>query len=141
MMNLYKEFSEWLYVALACLILGCSAVFALKYVSAHTSGGGGPALAIDDPIRLGEELYQSSGCMACHQPMDSSIAPTLYGIYGTERPLASGETVVADDAYLKESILYSKAKVTKGYAAAMPGYETVFDEEEVAHLIAYIRSL
>ncbi|NBB80668.1 MAG: c-type cytochrome [Verrucomicrobia bacterium] len=141
MMNLYNTFSEWLYVAFAALILGCSAVFGLKYVSANASGGGGPALAMDDPIRLGKELYQSSGCMACHQPMDSSIAPTLHGIYGTERQLASGETAVADDAYLEESILYSKAKVTKGYAAAMPGYETVFDEEEVAHLIAYIRSL
>lgn len=141
MMNLYNTFSEWLYVALASLILGCCAVLGLKYVSANFSGGGGPALAIDDPIRLGKELYQGSGCMACHQPTDSSIAPTLHGIYGTERALASGETVIADAAYLEESILYSKAKVAKGYAPAMPGYETVFDADEVAHLIAYIRSL
>ena len=141
MMNLYNTFSEWLYVAFAALVLGCSAVFGLKYVSASVNGGGGPALAMDDPIRLGQELYQSSGCMACHQPMDSSIAPTLYGIGGKDRPLASGETVVADDAYLAESILYSRAKVVKGYAPAMPGYETVFDEDEVAHLIAYVRSL
>lgn len=128
-------------MAFAALILGCCAVFGLKYVSANVSGGGQPTLAIDDPIRLGKELYQRNGCMACHQPTDSSIAPSLYGIYGTERPLASGEVVVADDAYLKESILYSKAKVTRGYAASMPGYETVFDDEAVAHLIAYIRSL
>lgn len=141
MMNLYNTFSEWLYVAFAALILGCCAVFGLKYVSANVSGGGQPTLAIDDPIRLGKELYQRNGCMACHQPTDSSIAPSLYGIYGTERPLVSGEVVVADDAYLKESILYSKAKVTRGYAASMPGYETVFDDEAVAHLIAYIRSL
>jgi len=141
MMNLYNTFSEWLYVALASLVLGCSAVFGLKTLSANTGAAGGPALAMDDPIRLGEELYQSNGCTACHQPVDSSIAPTLYGIYGNERELASGETVVADEAYLEESILYSRAKVSKGYAPAMPGYETVFDEEEVGHLVAYIRSL
>lgn len=141
MMNLYKVFSEWLHVAVATLILGSCAVFGLKAISAEGSNAGGMALAANDPIRLGENLYKSSGCMACHQPMDSSIAPTLYGIYGRERLLASGERVIADEAYLAESILYSGAKVTKGYAPAMPGYETVFNEEQVAHLIAYIRSL
>ncbi|TVP80103.1 MAG: hypothetical protein EA353_04820 [Puniceicoccaceae bacterium] len=141
MMNIYNEFSEWLYVALACFILGSCAVIGLKYVSSHTSGGGGPALAIDDPIRLGQQLYQRNGCMVCHQLVDTTVAPTLHGIYGTERRLTSGETVLADEAYLIESIMDPRAKITQGYAASMPGYETVFNEEELAHLIAYIRSL
>jgi uncharacterized membrane protein len=144
MMNLYNVFAEWLHVAIATLILGSCAVFGLKSISAGSMGpgaSGGVELAVDHPIRLGEALYKSSGCMACHQPVDTSIAPTLYGIYGKEQEMASGEIVVVDEAYLRESILQSGARITKGYAAAMPGYATLFSEEDVAHLIAYIRSL
>ena len=55
--------------------------------------------------------------------------------------MASGETVMADEAYLRESILNSRAKVTKGFAPSMPGYEGVFSDEQVDQLVAYIKTL
>ena len=90
---------------------------------------------------LGQKLYASKGCVACHQPASSSIAPSLVGIYGTERLLETGSSVIADDAYLRESILWSNAKVSHGYAPAMPGYDKAFSEDEVSQMIAYIKSL
>ncbi|MDB5295589.1 MAG: cytochrome c oxidase, subunit, partial [Phycisphaerales bacterium] len=44
--------------------------------------------------------------------------------------------------YLRESILYSKAKVVKGYdAALMPSYQGQLTEEQVNQLVAYIKTL
>ena len=92
-------------------------------------------------LEVGQKLYASKGCVACHQPVSSSIAPSLVGIYGTERLLETGSSVIADDAYLRESILWSNAKVSHGYAPAMPGYDEAFSEDEVSQMIAYIKSL
>lgn len=143
MMNLYHHFSDWAFVIFATLVLGSFTVFGIKMLSGSGGTGGpdGPALAADHPIELGKALFTGNGCNACHQQADSTIAPSLYGIHGVERRLASGESVVADERYLKESILYPQVKIVEGYAASMPGYEKVFSEEEVTHLIAYLQSL
>ena len=105
-----------------------------------SASGEMPVVVSQDAI-LGKELFGSKGCVACHQPIASTIAPSLVGVYGTERKLTSGETVVADEAYLKESILFSNAKTAEGYAPSMPGYDGVFSDEEVEQLIAYIKSI
>ncbi len=48
--------------------------------------------------------------------------PPFKGLYGSERDMADGSVVLADDAYLKESILRPEAKTVKGYEAAMPSF-------------------
>ena len=51
-----------------------------------------------------------------------------------------GSTVVADDAFLTESIVDPTAKEVKGFSpSTMPPY--VLTEEEVANIIAYIKTL
>ena len=101
----------------------------------------GLPIQMTEEALLGQKLYAAKGCVACHQSVSSSIAPSLVGIYGTERRLASGSSVIADDAYLRESILWSTAKVSYGYAPSMPGYNDAFSEEEVSQMIAYIKAL
>jgi cytochrome c oxidase subunit 2 len=51
----------------------------------------------------------------------------------------SGETVIADEAYLGNSILNSWDQVVQGYGKTMPPYS--FPEQEVQALVAYIKSL
>jgi cytochrome c oxidase subunit 2 len=53
----------------------------------------------------------------------------------------SGETVKADDAYLRESILKPAAKITAGFAPLMPTFQGQVGEEDLLQLISYIRSL
>ena len=55
--------------------------------------------------------------------------------------LASGETIVADDAYIRESILSPAAKVVAGYQPVMPTFQGQVSEEQLLQLIAYIKSL
>ena len=142
MMNIYNEFSEWLEVSIATFVLCVGAVLIIMFIpDPVVKDDKGLPIQMTEEALIGQKLYAAKGCVACHQSVSSSIAPSLVGIYGTERRLASGTSVIADDAYLRESILWSTAKVSYGYAASMPGYNDAFSEDEVSQMIAYIKSL
>ena len=140
MMNLYKVFAEWLHVAIATFVLGVFAVATVIHLPDWGEGAAaGPALS--DSATNGKQLFSSKGCAACHQPVDSSIAPTLHGLYGRDRALSSGGDVLADEAYLDESIRNSRAKIAAGFAPSMPVFGDLLSDDEVADLIEYIKTL
>lgn len=89
----------------------------------------------------GEEIFNARGCGTCHRADSDARAPILNGVAGREVKLGSGETVKADDTYLRESILRPAAKVVAGYTPIMPAYEGQIDEEEIGQLLVYLRSL
>lgn len=89
----------------------------------------------------GKRLFERSGCSNCHLPSGTGKCPSLVGLYGTTVRLQSGATVVADDAYLRESILTPAAKVVAGYQPVMPVFQGQLSEQEILQLISYIRSL
>jgi cytochrome c oxidase subunit 2 len=63
-------------------------------------------------------------------------------VYGSSVRLDDGRTVVADEAYIRESIFNPNAKVVAGYPHdVMPVFEGQVNEEELLQLIAYIKSL
>lgn len=97
--------------------------------------------APDPQACWGQKLYGSKGCIACHgvggerqQP-----CPNWSGLFGKDRLLTSGETVVADEAYITNSILNSWDQVVEGYGKTMPPYN--LPDEEVQALVAYVKSL
>jgi cytochrome c oxidase subunit 2 len=97
--------------------------------------------AFQSPASAGENLFQQLGCNTCHRNDSQRRAPVLEGLYGHPVLLASGETVVADDNYLRESILYPNAKIVAGYQPIMPTFLGRVSDEQINELIAYIRSL
>jgi cytochrome c oxidase subunit 2 len=56
-------------------------------------------------------------------------------------PLANGTTVVADDAYLTESIHNPNAAIVEGFPSPSPMPQYVLTDEEIANIIAYIKTL
>jgi cytochrome c oxidase subunit II len=88
----------------------------------------------------GRQVFHQADCVTCHLS-DDPLGPSLTGLYGSRVQLASGETVVADQEYIRESILNPNAKIVAGYEPVMPTYRGLLDEEEILQLIAYIRSL
>lgn len=92
-------------------------------------------------VQAGEELFTQLGCSSCHVAGAGVRAPTLAGVFGSEVRLASGETVVADEEYIRESIFFPQEKIVTGYDPIMPSYQGRVSEEQVLQLIAYIRSL
>lgn len=80
-------------------------------------------------------------CMACHSTDGSRmVGPSWQNLYGHEVQLESGETVVADEEYLRESIVNPGAKVVEGFVPSMVSYDYM-SESEINSLIAYIKSL
>jgi cytochrome c oxidase subunit 2 len=65
----------------------------------------------------------------------------LNGIFGRTVTLEGGEKVVADEAYVRESILNPAAKITAGYQPVMPTYLGQVSEESLFALVAYLKSL
>ena len=49
--------------------------------------------------------------------------------------------MVADDNYLRESIMHSQARVVEGYQGIMPTFQGMVSEENLMQLIAYIKTL
>lgn len=91
----------------------------------------------ETPEEAGEKLFVKLDCVTCHGVQ----APTLAGLYGSQVRLEDGGTVVADEGYLRESILDSTARVVAGYPPLMPSFRGRLSEEQLFSLIAYIKSL
>ena len=98
-----------------------------------------------EPATYGKSLYQNRGCAGCHSNDGSSrVGPTFKNLYGKaagEHPLEGGESVAVDENYIRESILYPKAKIVKGYPAVMPSYKGQLSDDDIASIIAYQKSI
>jgi cytochrome c oxidase subunit II len=86
----------------------------------------------------GAQLYEQYGCITCH---GTGKGPPFVDLYGSKVRLSTGETVVADDAYLRESILFPTAQIVAGYKPIMPTFKGQLTEDQILDLIAYIKSL
>jgi cytochrome c oxidase subunit 2 len=95
----------------------------------------------ETPAAAGERLFAQYGCNTCHAAGANQRGPSLGGVIGKTVSLKSGETVVADEGYIRESIYTPAAKVVQGYDPVMPSFAGQISEEGVMELIAYIRSL
>lgn len=90
--------------------------------------------------RRGADLFRQYGCSGCHDAHASVHAPDLMALYGSTVPLADGDQVRVDDAYLHDSIMLPRKQIAAGYAPIMPAYQGRIDESDVLALIAYLKS-
>lgn len=101
----------------------------------------GSPVAITGDAEAGKAL--ATQCLSCHSVDGKEmVGPTWQGLYGHEVELEDGTVVIADDAYLIESIKDPGAKIVKGFpAGAMPPYGAILSDEDIANIVAYIRTL
>lgn len=91
-------------------------------------------------VAQGADLFRRYGCSGCHGPAATVHAPPLAGLYGRPVPLEDGSVVVADDRYIRDSILLPRKEVAAGYAPIMPTFANLLSEGDVMKLVAYIKS-
>jgi cytochrome c oxidase subunit 2 len=99
----------------------------------------------------GRKLFLKLQCVTCHSADAHARAPVLENLYGREVHLNDGRVVVADEAYLRESILEPAAKVVQGWQPIMPTFKgqladpsvqpPLSEEEAIVRLIAYLKTL
>jgi len=95
----------------------------------------------ESPVAAGEKLFQKFACNTCHMDTPTGRGPVLKGIVGSKVTMKTGATIVADEAYLRESIMNPRAKIVLGYEPIMPSFQGQLTEEQVLQLIAYLKSL
>lgn len=100
---------------------------------------GGP---VASPVQEGEKLFTTLACHTCHMGEGAQRrGPDLEGVFGSQVRLRSGQTVLADENYLRESILNPQAKLVAGYDPIMPSFQGQVDEQQLIYLLTYIKSL
>jgi len=103
--------------------------------------GGGSTAGGGSMVERGAQLFTQLACATCHLSDGSGRGPSLVGVYGSTVTLDNGSTVVADESYLRESILTSQAKTVAGYQQLMPTFQGRVNEDGIASLIEYIKSM
>ena len=99
---------------------------------------GGPSVPLPE---AGKQLFASLGCVTCHRFDVQGRGPNLQGAYGKPVLLEDGRTVVADDNYVRESILNPTAKIVAGFKPVMPTFQGLVTDEQLNALVAYVKSL
>jgi cytochrome c oxidase subunit 2 len=94
------------------------------------------------PAVAGQQLFQSLGCVSCHGANgEGGRGPALVGLFGRQVQLNTGQTVKADEAYLRESIINPQAKLVAGFGPIMPTFQGQVSEDQLVQLLAFIKSL
>jgi cytochrome c oxidase subunit 2 len=62
-------------------------------------------------------------------------------VFGSQVKLETGQTVVADESYVRESILTPQMKIVQGYQPLMPTFQGLINEDGVMSLIEYVKTL
>jgi YHS domain-containing protein/mono/diheme cytochrome c family protein len=88
---------------------------------------------------MGAQLFLDLGCAGCHS--DAQLAPPLGGLAGSHVMLERAGSVLANDAYLTESIAAPDSKLVAGYPSSMPNYGALLTPEQLRSLVAYLHSL
>jgi cytochrome c oxidase subunit 2 len=61
-------------------------------------------------------------------------------LYNKPVQLTDGSSVIADDNYLRDSILLPQKQIAAGFAPSMPSFQGQLDDDDLVALIAFIRS-
>ncbi|WP_263415536.1 cytochrome c oxidase subunit II [Terriglobus albidus] len=89
----------------------------------------------------GERLFASLGCNQCHTGQAGARGPNLAGLYGTRVQMEDGSTQLANEAFLRDTILNPSSHVPAGYKPIMPTYQGQISEEGLIDLVEYLKSL
>jgi cytochrome c oxidase subunit II len=131
-------------------------IFCAEYCGTQHSGMIGQVIAMEEhdyeawlaggrttgtAVENGERLFTQLACITCHKTDTSGRGPVLAGVFGSSVQLMDGRKIVADENYLRESIMNPQAKIVLGYQPIMPTFQGTVSEEKLLQLSAYIKTL
>jgi cytochrome c oxidase subunit 2 len=132
-------------------------LFCAEYCGTNHSGMGGWIVVMEptdydnwlsgnanqeSPVAAGQKIFQTLGCASCHgQNGEGGRGPSFAGLLNSKVQIEGGQTVEADEAYVRNSILNPSEQIVAGYQNIMPTFKGQVNEEQMLLLITYIKSL
>jgi glucose/arabinose dehydrogenase/cytochrome c2 len=101
-------------------------------------------------VEEGRRLHQMMGCAACHSATGKDmvkVGPSWTGLFGSKRTVVVDKRrtdIIADEAYIRESLLDPTAKVVHGFEKSeygMPSYVGVLGDSQIESLILFIKAI
>jgi cytochrome c oxidase subunit 2 len=93
-------------------------------------------------VEYGKRVAMAQGCLKCHSLTgEPHIGPTWLDLYRRRETLETGETIIADEGYLTDSMIDPRAKIVKGYKPVMPTFRGKLTAPDAAALVEFIKSL
>ncbi len=119
-------------------MIGSVVVMQPTQFDAWLSGSSGQ----QSPAVAGQQLYESLGCVSCHGAQgEGGRGPELTGLFGKQVFLSNGQTIVADEGYVRESIENPSAKLVNGFGPIMPTFQGQVTPDQLIQIMAFIKSL
>lgn len=106
----------------------------------------GSAGGIPEEVKF-EELKKKvpavAQCSACHNVTGApgAVGPSWKGLYGRSGTFEDGASYVADEAYIKESIIEPQKHIVKGYPGAMPSYSGQLSDADIEAIIGFMKEI
>jgi cytochrome c oxidase subunit 2 len=102
----------------------------------------------NEPPEVRGEFYWKNkfGCRSCHSIDGSaSTGPTWLDLYGRTETFRDGTTIdLSDDVefanYVRQSVYEPNARIVSGFTPQMNSYQGQVKEEQLADLIAFMKS-
>ena len=134
-------------------------LFCAEYCGTNHSGMGGWVIAMDptdfnnwlaggegeeSAASAGKKVFQEQGCISCHGANgEGGKGPPLTGVFGSNVKLEGGQTIKADEDYIRNSVRNPQSQIVEGYRQPlMPTYfKEQLSEEHLLQIIAFIKSL
>ena len=80
--------------------------------------------------------------MQCHSTDGTTIVgPTFKDLFGSQVPITGQGNVLADENYIRESVLYPQAKVHQGFNPVMPSFLGQLNDNDIYAIICYFKSI
>jgi cytochrome c oxidase subunit 2 len=93
-------------------------------------------------VEYGKRVAMAQGCVKCHSlDGEPHIGPTWLDLYHRRETLDNGQVIVADEAYLTDSMIDPRGKIVRGFKPVMPTYKGRLSAPEAAALVEFIKSL
>jgi cytochrome c oxidase subunit 2 len=89
----------------------------------------------------GRKTFLKYRCASCHTGDGTGRAPDLGGLFGRTVHVRGGSSVVADEEYIRESIIDPSAKVVAGYENIMPTFAGQISQDEIFQIIVWLKTL
>jgi cytochrome c2 len=92
----------------------------------------------------GRDIFKKMACAGCHSEgtrTKGMYGPPFQKLYKSERIFDDGTRAIADEAYLRESILTPSKRIVKGYNEEMPSFVGVLSDNDIESVILFIKSI